>query len=193
MKIQTYGAEVLGKTAEPVAEVTPELLTTLKGMVPMLAQYHGVGLAAPQVGISQRFFVMNAGDKLRYVINPEILESGSSMSEMEEGCLSIPGVHKRVRRPRRIKVSYTDETGARVDEELKDFPARVFQHEYDHLEGILFVDRLTPVARRLVQRQLDQLAAGQEKKETEKTETEKKGADKIETEKKETEKKEGTA
>lgn len=183
MKIQTYGAEVLGKTAEPVAEVTPELLSTLKEMVPMLAQYHGVGLAAPQVGISQRFFVMNAGDKLRYVINPEILESGSSMSEMEEGCLSIPGVHKRVRRPRRIKVSYTDETGARVDEELKDFPARVFQHEYDHLEGILFVDRLTPVARRLVQRQLDQLAAGQETK----------GAEETETEMKETEKKEGTA
>ena len=157
MEIQIYGTEVLGKTAEPVPEITPELLGTLDAMIPMLSEYHGVGLAAPQIGISQRFFVMNAGDKVRKVINPEILEKGSAMAEMEEGCLSIPGIHKRVRRARRITVRYMDETGKTVEEELKDFPARVFQHEYDHLDGILFVDRISPVSRKLVQRQLDSL------------------------------------
>lgn len=157
MDIQIYGAEVLSGKAEPVAEITPELCAVLDEMVPMLSTHHGVGLAAPQVGISKRFFVMNAGDKLRKVINPEILTAGSAMSEMEEGCLSIPGIHKKVRRPRRISVRYTNENGETVEEELKDFPARVFQHEYDHLDGILFVDRLTPVARRLIQRSLDSL------------------------------------
>jgi len=157
MDIQIYGKEVLFQVATPVSEITPELRQTLDDMVPMLETYHGVGLAAPQVGISQRFFIMNAGDKLRKVINPEILQKGTAMVEMEEGCLSVPGIHKRVRRPRRISVRYQNENGDVIEEELKDFPARVFQHEYDHLDGILFVDRLTPVTRRLIERQLSDL------------------------------------
>jgi len=157
MDIQIYGKEVLFKVATPVKEITPELQKTLDDMVPMLETYHGVGLAAPQVGISERFFVMNAGDKLRKVINPEILQKGSAMVEMEEGCLSVPGIHKRVRRPRRITVRYQDETGDIIDEDLKDFPARVFQHEYDHLDGILFVDHLSPISRRMIERQLNEL------------------------------------
>ena len=104
MDIQIYGKPVLAAIAEPVKEITPELLAILDEMVPMLTTHRGVGLAAPQVGISQRFFVMNAGDKLRKVINPEILKTGSAQAEMEEGCLSVPGIHKRVRRPKRITV-----------------------------------------------------------------------------------------
>lgn len=154
MDLQIYGKEVLAKVAEPVKEITPELQKTLDEMIPMLSTYHGVGLAAPQVGISKRFFVMNAGDKIRKVINPEIIQSGSAMVEMEEGCLSVPGIHKKVKRPRRITVKYQNEMGGVIEEELKDFPARVFQHEYDHLDGILFVDRISPVSRRLIERQL---------------------------------------
>ncbi len=162
MDIQTYGKPVLAAVAVPVTEITPELCSTLDAMVPMLASYRGVGLAGPQVGISERFFIMNAGDKLRKVINPEILSCGSAMTEMEEGCLSVPGIHKKVRRPRRITVRYTTETGDIIEEELKDYPARVFQHEFDHLDGILFVDRLTPIARRMVAKQLDALKAAEE-------------------------------
>ncbi len=157
MDIQIYGKEVLAVKAAEVPGITPELCRILDEMVPLLANHHGVGLAAPQVGISQRFFVMNAGDKVRKVINPMILQYGSALAEMEEGCLSIPGVHKKVRRPRRISVKYIDETGRIVEEGLKDYAARVFQHEYDHLDGIMFVDRLSPVSRKLVQRQLDSL------------------------------------
>ena len=76
---------------------------------------------------------------------------------MEEGCLSVPGIHKKVRRPRRITVRYTNEAGEPVEEELKDYPARVFQHEYDHLDGILFVDRISPIAKKMIAKQLEDL------------------------------------
>lgn len=159
MEIQIYGKPVLRAVAAAVPEITEELCRILDSMVPMMRDAHGVGLAAPQVGISQRFFVMNAGDGVRKVINPKIVSAGNSMAEMEEGCLSVPGIHKKVRRPRRISVRYTNETGEVVEEELKDFPARVFQHEFDHLDGILFVDRTTPVTQKLIAKQLEALAA----------------------------------
>jgi peptide deformylase len=162
MEIQIYGKAVLSKVAEPVDTITPELLATLEEMVPMLKDNHGVGLAAPQVGISKRFFVMNAGDKVRKVIDPEILKFGNALVEMEEGCLSVPGIHKNVRRPRRITVRYTNEAGEMIEEELKDYPSRVFQHEYDHLDGILFVDKISPIAKKIIAKQLEELKAKEE-------------------------------
>ncbi|MCZ0862572.1 peptide deformylase [Methanocorpusculum vombati] len=159
MRVYIYGEKVLADVAAPVESVTPELCSLLDEMVPFMRESRGVGLAAPQIGVSRRFFVMDAGDKVRKVINPEILASGNSTAEMEEGCLSVPGIHKRVRRPRRITVRYQTETGDTVEEELKDYPARVFQHEFDHLDGVLFVDRIAPIARKLVSRDLDRLAA----------------------------------
>lgn len=157
MEITIYGNPVLAQKAEPVDEITPDLLHLLDEMVPIMTSHHGVGIAAPQIGISKRFFVMNPDGHVKKVLNPTILAYGSACCEMEEGCLSIPGIHSKVRRPRRITVRYTDETGTEIEEELKDFPARVFQHEYDHLDGILFVDRLSPLSRKLVQRRLDDL------------------------------------
>lgn len=160
MDIQIYGSPVLHKTAEPVEKITPELLNTLNEMASSLKELKAVGLAAPQIGISKRFFVMNAGDKTRLVINPSIVGEGSAMVETEEGCVSVPGVHKKVRRPRRISVTYTDESGNEVAEELKDFPARVFQHEFDHLDGVLFVDKISPIAKKMVAKQLEELKRG---------------------------------
>jgi peptide deformylase len=107
---------------------------------------------------------MDAGDKVRKVINPEILSPGNSTMEIEEGCLSVPGIHKKVRRSKRISVRYQNETGAIVEEYLKNYPARVFQHEFDHLDGVLFVDRIEPIARRLVFHDLERLAADAENK-----------------------------
>ena len=157
MEIQIYGKAVLARRAEPVDTITPELLAILDEMVPMLKEHRGVGLAAPQIGIGKRFFVMDPGDKLRKVINPEILKTGSAFAEMAEGCLSVPGIHKKVRRPRRITVRYTNEAGELIEEELKDYPARVFMHEYDHLEGILFVDKVSPIAKKMIAKQLEDL------------------------------------
>ncbi|MDO5844048.1 MAG: peptide deformylase [Methanocorpusculum sp.] len=157
MDIQIYGSSVLTKKAEPVASITPELISAMNEMAADLKSLSAVGLAAPQVGVSERYFVMHAGDKLRLVINPEIIKEGSASVEMEEGCVSVPGIHKKVRRPRRISVKYTDENGNEVSEELKDYPARVFMHEYDHLDGIMFVDRLTPIAKKMIAKQLEDL------------------------------------
>ncbi len=158
MRVYIYGEKVLADTAAPVDTITPELYGLLDEMVPFMRENRGVGLAAPQIGQPFRYFVMDAGDKVRKVINPEILSFGNSTAEMEEGCLSVPGIHKRVRRPKRITVRYQNESGETVEEELKDYPARVFQHEFDHLDGVLFVDRITPIARRMIARDLDQLA-----------------------------------
>lgn len=157
MNIQIYGCEVLTEVAKPVESITPELINTLHEMAANLKSLSAVGLAAPQIGVSERYFVMHAGDKLRLVINPEITKEGTSFAEMEEGCVSVPGIHKKVRRPKRISVKYTDENGNEIEEELKDYPARVFQHEFDHLNGIMFVDRLTPIARKMVSKQLEEL------------------------------------
>lgn len=158
MRVSIYGEEVLSTVCRPVTALTPELCSLLDEMVPFMRENRGVGLAAPQIGEPFRYFVMDAGDRVRKVINPEILASGTSTAEMEEGCLSIPGVHKRVKRPKRISVRYQNESGETVEEELKEYAARVFQHEYDHLNGILFVDRITPISRRLVARDLERLA-----------------------------------
>ncbi len=157
MRVYIYREKVLADTAAPVDTITPELYGLLDEMVPFMRENRGVGLAAPQIGQPFRYFVMDAGDKVRKVINPEILSFGNSTAEMEEGCLSVPGIHKRVRRPKRITVRYQNESGETVEEELKDYPARVFQHEFDHLDGVLFVDRITPIARRMIARDLDQL------------------------------------
>ena len=126
----------------------------------------GVGLAAPQIGISGRFFVMDAGDKVRKVINPEIVSFGSNQIEMDEGCLSLPGVHRKVRRPKKINVRYTSETGEVIEEELKNLPARVFQHEFDHLNGTVFTDRLGPIQKKMVSGELERLRRRSEEGET---------------------------
>ncbi len=156
MKIRIYGDKVLAETAKPV-EITPELLKLLDDMVPFMRSSHGVGLAAPQIGISGRFFVMDAGDKVRKVINPEIISFGNNQIEMEEGCLSLPGIHRKVRRPKKINVRYTNESGEVIEEELKNLPARVFQHEFDHLNGTVFTDRLGPIQRKMVSGELERL------------------------------------
>jgi peptide deformylase len=102
----------------------------------------GVGLAAPQIGISEAFFIYDIGDGLHLVVNPQILERKGSVSG-EEGCLSIPGVYAPIERAEEITLSYLDHTGKRRVHKFVDFEARVIQHEYDHLQGTLFVDRIT--------------------------------------------------
>lgn len=158
MRVFIYGEKILTQKCKPVRKIDDELCQTLDKMIPFMRTNGGAGLAAPQIGIQKRFFVMNAKDKVRKVINPEILSCGTATMEEFEGCLSIPGIHKKVSRPRRITVRYRNELGEVIEEELKDYPARVFQHEFDHLEGILFTDRLTPIAKKVISRDLRMIA-----------------------------------
>jgi len=143
MDIFTIGADVLRVKAEPVGEFGQDLADTLESMFKTMAWGHGVGLAAPQVGISKRIFVMQIeGDKQRVFINPEIVSTSPELSGYEEGCLSIPGTYAELDRPAAIRIQAYNEKGRPFNLEADGFLARVIQHELDHLDGVLFTDRL---------------------------------------------------
>ena len=164
LKIRKYGDKVLRETSTPVEKIDGEILKILDDMVDTMKDAQGVGLAAPQVGINKNMFVLDIGDgKIRKIINPEFIEISKEEVENEEGCLSIPGIYKKVRRAERVKLKYLNEKGEEVVEEGTELLGRAFQHEYDHLKGELFVDKISPVAKRLVSSKLSKL-----KKETEK-------------------------
>ncbi|MGB9666251.1 MAG: peptide deformylase [Candidatus Cryosericum sp.] len=141
MKIVVIGSPVLRKKAKPIRKVTSDLVHLASSMEEFMKPT-GVGLAAPQIGISEAFFIYDIGEGLHLVVNPQILErKGSAVAE--EGCLSIPGVYAPIERPDQITLSYLDHTGKRRVRKFTDFEARVIQHEYDHLQGTLFVDLIT--------------------------------------------------
>ena len=157
MKIVLYGHPTLREKAEKVDEVDDNVRETLDEMVALMRKANGVGLAANQVDIAKRFFVLEHEGVVKKVINPEILEFSEEIADMEEGCLSIPGIYKKVNRPVKIKVKYLNENGEEVVEELDEMWARAFQHEFDHIEGILFTDKLSVMNKRLVAKKLDVL------------------------------------
>jgi len=144
------GDEVLRKVCKPVKEVTPRIKETLEDMVDTMRDAFGVGLAAPQVGIMRRMFVAepypDEEEKIvYYMINPEIIEMSENMVEGEEGCLSVPGYVGKVKRAEYIKMKALDLDGVEQEYEFYDFEARVMQHEYDHLDGVLYTDKAVDV------------------------------------------------
>ncbi|CAM3088025.1 peptide deformylase [Streptobacillus felis] len=155
MKIYVYEAPILRKKSENVTEFNDELRKTLDEMVETMRSAKGIGLAANQVGIDKRFFVLEIEDEIYKVVNPEIIKFGDDIVEFEEGCLSIPGIYKKVLRPDTILVRYQDENGNLIEKELNDVPSRAFQHEFDHLEGVLFIDKISPMSRNLIRKKLE--------------------------------------
>jgi peptide deformylase len=154
-----YPAAVLREQARFVERSGEELRPLVERMVEVMVEEGGIGLAAPQVGVSLRVIVVSLtgepGDAKGYV-NPELSEF-EGVSELEEGCLSVPGVWAKLRRPARCRVRAEDLEGNVVEMELEGMNARVFQHEVDHLNGVLFIDRLGSVAKLGVRRRLRQL------------------------------------
>ena len=157
LKVARMGHPVLRAKARPLekAEIRSAAIQKLiDDMIDTMTEYHGVGLAAPQVHEGVRIFVaaLDSGDDDEEesepiaVINPDLTIVGSDVVEDWEGCLSIPDVRGRVPRAREIKVRAFDRTGARIELSAHDFPARVIQHETDHLDGVLFFDRMTSLA-----------------------------------------------
>ena len=134
--------EDLRKISREVKEITPHILTLLDDMKDTLDIEDGAGLAAPQLGVLRRIAVVSYEDKYYELINPKILEESGEVSG-EEGCLSVPGVWGLVPRPEKIKVSYMDRFAQMHEIEISGMPARIFCHEIDHLDGILFVDKMT--------------------------------------------------
>jgi peptide deformylase len=157
LKVARMGHPVLRAKARPLekAEIrTAAVQKLIDDMIETMSEYHGVGLAAPQIHEGLRIFVaaLDAGDDGEEdpepiaLINPEITVVGSDVVEDWEGCLSIPDIRGRVPRAREIKVRAFDRTGARIELNAHDFPARVIQHETDHLDGVLFFDRMKSLA-----------------------------------------------
>jgi peptide deformylase len=148
MTILTLGDDMLRAVAKPVESIDDELREFVKGLFATMKADHGLGLAAPQVGRSIRVFVTHADkDKDRVFINPQLVRTSEEMVDYEEGCMSIPGLYADVRRPAEVTIQAYNEKGRPFTVEADGLLARVIQHEYDHLEGKLFIDYLSQAKR----------------------------------------------
>lgn len=168
MKIHTLGSKVLQSKAEPIVAFNGELIELARSMAETMRSIKGVGLVAPQVGKSQRLIVVNfpieqAGipglaEDCSCIINPQLSVAGET-ELLEEGCLSLPGIEGNVERYRLCELHAKNLKGENIVEIFSGISARILQHEVDHLEGILFVDRLGKTSRRLLSRKLKQLCS----------------------------------
>ena len=174
LPIVAYGDPVLKRKADEIDEKYPNLDKLIDNMFDTMYEASGVGLAAPQIGLPIRLFIVDAepfaegedsdpsciGFK-RVYINPIIYEETGEEWGFDEGCLSIPGVREEVMRKPNVKIEYYNREWELVEEELDGFRARVVQHEYDHIEGILFTDKINPLRRTLLQGKLQEISRGQ--------------------------------
>lgn len=177
LPIVAYGDPVLKKQAKEITKDYPNLDTLIDNMFETMYGAYGVGLAAPQIGLSIRLFIVDASpfaeDEFletdeqetlknfkRVFINPVILEETGDEWAFNEGCLSIPDVREDVFRQPNIKIQYQDQDFNTHTEELSGLAARVFQHEYDHIEGVLFTDKLSPLKKRLIKGKLANISKG---------------------------------
>ena len=174
LPIVAYGDPILNKVAEEIDEQYPGLEALVANMYETMYGAHGVGLAAPQIGRSIRLFVVDAGpfaeegeedyellkDFKKTFINPIIIEESGDEWGMEEGCLSIPDVRETVFRKETVVIEYYNEKWELVEETYSGLAARVIQHEYDHIEGVLFTDKISSLKKRLLKSKLASISKG---------------------------------
>ncbi len=135
--------EVLRKISKPVEKVDKKIITLIDDMVETMYSSNGVGLAAPQVGVLKRIIVVDVGDGIIKLINPEFIKVEGEQQDFE-GCLSVPGITGEVKRPEKVSVRALNENGENVEVEAEGLLSRAFCHEIDHLNGILFIDKIVP-------------------------------------------------
>ena len=171
LPIYTFGQPVLRQEAEEIDKDYPELQQLIKDMYETLERSEGIGLAAPQVGLPIRLAIINLDvisedlpeykGYIKTFINPYIEEYDETEEDvMEEGCLSLPGIHEKVKRPTRIRVTYQDEQFQEHDEWVDGYLARVMQHEFDHLDGRVFTDHLKGLRKQLTHPKLQDIRKG---------------------------------
>jgi len=164
-RVRIYGDPVLRQRAREITEFDASLAALAADMHETMKAYNGVGLAANQIGVLQRILVVDVpmGDAPRatYTLVNPVIESRQGSQKGEEGCLSIPGVWDEVSRAETIRVKAQDETGKPVAFEAEGYLARAIQHEVDHLDGVLFVDRLSMLKRQFLRRDLEAIARGE--------------------------------
>ena len=170
LPIYTYGQPVLRKIARDITPDYPDLKQLIANMWETMYSSDGIGLAAPQVGLDIRLLVIDVDAMKeiypelegvrRQMINPHIIERGGVKVTTEEGCLSLPNIHEKVPRPSYIKIRYVNENFEPVEESFEGYMARVVQHEYDHLEGQLFIDHISPIRKQLIKSKLNAIIKG---------------------------------
>ncbi|MGV8138950.1 MAG: peptide deformylase [Mangrovibacterium sp.] len=166
LPIIKYGSPILRKFSYDIHEEDlPEQVS--KNMFDSLKKYAGIGLAGPQIGLLKKIFIIDTTPLLeddplikkieQVYLNPQILDASNEKVIYNEGCLSIPDIYKDLYRPAKIRVSFQDLSFNTIEEELDGMPARIFQHEYDHLQGTLFIDKLSALQRKLLSGKLKQI------------------------------------
>ena len=170
LPIYTYGQPVLRKEAEDITPDYPELNELVQNMFETNDRADGVGLAAPQIGLPIRVVIVDLtplaedmpeyADFKRTYINGYIVEEEGETILMDEGCLSLPGIHEKVPRAEKVRIQYVDENFVEHDEWVEGFLARVIQHEFDHLEGKVFTDRISPLRRQMNKAKFNALLSG---------------------------------
>jgi peptide deformylase len=155
-EIRIYGDPGLRKKAYPVKEVNSQTKRLIKDMVETMHENRGVGLAANQIGVDKQVMIVDAGEGLLALINPRVVDSSGEESD-EEGCLSLPDIRVGVRRAKKIGIRGLNEEGEEIDIETEGFLSRAIQHEMDHLNGILIIDRISLARRQLIKSQLKRL------------------------------------
>jgi peptide deformylase len=162
LRIEMLGSEVLRRRAEEIDAPDAELDRLIDDMFATMYRAEGIGLAGPQVGVSRRVIVVDVGEEGLTpfaMLNPVIVESGGAVAKAEEGCLSIPGITGLVARPATVVVEGLDRAGQPVRIEAEGLLARCLQHEVDHLNGVLFIDHLSPLKRNMLVRKWKKLSA----------------------------------
>lgn len=170
LPVYLYGQPVLREVAKDITPDYPDLKVLIANMFETMTASDGVGLAAPQIGLPIRVVVIDLDvvsedmpeykDFKKAYINAHILEFGEETDTMEEGCLSLPGVHESVKRSKKIRVKYMDEDFNEHEEWVEGYLARVMQHEFDHLEGHVFVDHISALRRQMNKRKLTSIVEG---------------------------------
>jgi peptide deformylase len=168
LPIYAFGSPVLRKKADDIDPDFPGLTNLIRDMFETMYDSNGIGLAAPQIGQSIRLFIVDGTeiddestkDFKKVFINPEIVEEFDNKWDYEEGCLSIPNLRADVSRHSKLKIQYLDENFQEHTEVYDGMAARIIQHEYDHIEGILFTDRVSPLKRAMLKNKLQNISAG---------------------------------
>ena len=142
-KITEYPNQILRKKALKIENITDEIKALALDLKETMANEDGIGLASPQIGESKRLIAVFLDGKAEVFLNPKIISSSRQKEEMEEGCLSFPGLFLKIKRPKMIELEFVNLDGETVRMKAEGLMARVFQHEIDHLDGILFIDRIS--------------------------------------------------
>lgn len=170
-RITHYPARVLATPAQSVENIDRDIRQLVKKMTDIMLENRGVGLAAPQAGVPLRLFIISldaSRENVKVFINPTVTPITGAFESVEEGCLSVPGIHTKIRRFKKCKVTATDLDGNEFTEEAEGLYARALQHEYDHIEGMTITDRMSSVAKIAHRRQLKALQDTKDTTQTEK-------------------------